>query len=296
VNFKALTFHFAPRTDGRGVRIWSVPELPNLTITNALRLEDGPCQGVLQSFDMQVPEPVAADHVVFDGRYQRTCGEQTLPRTALQPATYAYGLFKTLWAQWGGTIAGGVRRAAQASRRAPLLTWYSPPLADLIRPLNKWSNNVMADALLYALADTGYTPPLHAAQGADVIRRYLAEHDIPDAGLVLDNGSGLSRQTRVSARTMLSLLRHAYRSRYMSEYVSSLSIAGVDGTMRRRFRRAPERGWMHLKTGHLSNVAAVAGYVQAQSGRTYVAVLLLNGPTGAGTPLIEALLSWIYRL
>ncbi|MGH8597759.1 MAG: D-alanyl-D-alanine carboxypeptidase, partial [Gammaproteobacteria bacterium] len=106
--------------------------------------------------------------------------------------------------------------------------------------------------------------------------------------------SGLSRTTRITATTLAALLRHAYASRYMPEFISSLAIAGVDGTMRRRFRRGPETGWMHLKTGHLNNVAAVAGFVRAQSGATYAVVLFLNGSTGGGSALIDRLLQWTY--
>ena len=153
----------------------------------------------------------------------------------------------------------------------------------------------MADALLYTLGGTMFEPPLTPKFGETVIKSYLLKHNIPSVGLVLENGSGLSRITRISATSLQGLLRHAYRSRYMSEFISSLAIAGVDGTMRRRFRRMPEAGWMHLKTGHLDEVAAVAGYVQAKSGTTYAVVLFLNGPTGGGTALIDKLLGWTYQ-
>jgi len=116
---------------------------------------------------------------------------------------------------------------------------------------------------------------------------------------VIENGSGLSRVTRISARTMGGLLLHAYRSPYMPEYLASLSLSGLDGTMRNRFRHAPESGRMHLKTGHLNDVAAVAGYVLAATGKTYVVTLLVNHPTanhGGGSQLINALLAWTYQL
>jgi len=90
----------------------------------------------------------------------------------------------------------------------------------------------------------------------------------------------------------------AWRSPYMPEYLASLSLVGQDGTLRKRFRRGPENGRMHLKTGHLGDVSAVAGYVLAESGRTYMVTLLMNHPTinaGGGSALINALLAWTYR-
>lgn len=298
VNFKAFTFSFTPRGDGGGVLVRSNPALPNLQIVNQLKLVRAKCRGVLAAVRMAIPDPAQPNRVVFSGNYPTGCGEQTLPRTAMDPASYAYGVFKAVWQQWGGTIDGGVSRGLKPPGSRPYATWYSPPLAELIRPLNKWSNNVMADAMLYGLAAESFPPPLKPDQGAAVVKAYLSKAGIPARELVMENGSGLSRITRISARTMAGLLRHAYKSPYMPEYLASLSLSGLDGTMRNRFRHAPETGHMHLKTGHLNDVAAVAGYVLTATGKTYVVALLVNHPTvnrGGGSELINALLRWTYQ-
>lgn len=299
VNFKAFTFSFMPRGDGKGVSVSSNPELPNLEIVNQLKLVRAKCRGILAAVRMTIPDPANPNRVVFSGDYPTACGEQTLPRTAMDPASYAYGLFKAVWLQRGGTLDGGVARGEKPPGARAYATWYSPPLAELIRPLNKWSNNVMADALLYGLAAESFPPPLKPEQGTAVIKAYLAKAGIPATGLVMENGSGLSRLTRISARTMAGLLLHAHRSPYMPEYLASLALAGMDGTMRNRFRHAPEMGRMHVKTGHLNDVAAVAGYVLTASGRTCIVTLLVNHPTvnrGGGSALINALLRWTYQL
>jgi len=293
VNFKAVTFVFTPYADR--VQVTTLPELPNLQGVNELRPEQGRCRGVLQSVQMTVPDPVRADRVLLNGRYAAGCGRQTLPRSLLTPDAYAYGLIKRLWSHWGGTLDGGVRRAARPPHARRLVTWHSPPLAELIRPLNKWSNNVMADAVFLALGAELFDPPLMPGHGAAAVKSYLRAHRIPAEGLVLENGSGLSRITRVSAQTMHDLLRHAYHGRFMPEFMASMSIVGIDGTLRRRLKRSAERGWMHLKTGHLNNVAAVAGYVRGQSGRTYSVVLFVNGPTNGADALIDTFLKWTYR-
>ncbi len=298
VNFKAFTFTFTPRGDGGGVLVRANPALPNLEIVNQLALVRAKCRGVLAAVRMSIPDPANPDRVVFSGNYPAACGEQTLPRTAMAPASYAYGLFKAVWAQWGGQIDGGVTHGLKPPGARPYATWYSPPLAELIRPLNKWSNNVMADAMLYGLAAESFPPPLSPDQGAAVVKAYLAKAGLPARELVMENGSGLSRISRISARTMGGLLLHAYRSPYMPEYLASLSLSGLDGTMRNRFKHAPEMGRMHLKTGHLNDVAAVAGYVLGASGKTYVVTLLVNHPTvnrGGGSELINALLRWTYQ-
>ena len=156
----------------------------------------------------------------------------------------------------------------------------------------------MTRLLLYSLGTSKYDPPVTKEQGIEVLREYLQKNDLDDSELILDNGSGLSRTTRITATLMNGLLRHAYRDPYMPEFIASMSINGIDGTTRRRFRGRPERGHMHLKTGSLNNVSAIAGYVLTASGTTYSVVLMLNHNNvhqGSGKEIQNALLKWVYR-
>jgi D-alanyl-D-alanine carboxypeptidase/D-alanyl-D-alanine-endopeptidase (penicillin-binding protein 4) len=295
VNFKAVTLVFAPAADGRRVQVHTDPELPNLRIDNRLTLARGRCRGLLSTVRMAVPDPIRADRVVLSGSYQTGCGVQTLPRSLLTPEDYAWGLFKRLWAQWGGRLDGGARTAAAPATGSLLLKWPSPPLAEIIRPLNKWSNNVMADALFYTLGGTLFAPPLKPEYASTVVAGWFRRHGLPAEGLVLENGSGLSRRTRISALSLHDLLQTAWQSRYMPEFLASLSIVGVDGTLRRHLRKVSETGWMHLKTGRLHNVAAVAGYVRSRHGRNLVVVLLLNDHGTGEQVMIDTLLRWAWQ-
>ena len=246
---------------------------------------------------MVVPDRVNADHVVFSGAFPSACRSYSLHRSVLQPASYAFGMFQILWEHWGGSISGGFREGRVPPKQRPIVVFQSPPLAEIIRAVNKWSNNVMTRLLLYSLATTKYDPPVTKQQGIEVLRGYLRQHDLDDADLVIDNGSGLSRATRITGELMNGLLRHAYRDPYMAEFIASMSINGVDGTTRKRFRGRAEEGRMHLKTGRLDNVAAIAGYVHAASGRTYSVVLLINHSNvhiGSGIEIQNVLLKWVH--
>ena len=156
----------------------------------------------------------------------------------------------------------------------------------------------MSRLLLYTIAQSRYDPPLTREQGARTLRKHLTNRGLDTSALVIDNGSGLSRDSRVTARFMVELLRLAWRSPHMPEYISSLSIAGKDGTTRKRFHGRPESGRMHLKTGRLDDVVALAGYVSAKTGKTFIVCMLANQPgihRGPGNELKEALLAWTYR-
>jgi len=110
---------------------------------------------------------------------------------------------------------------------------------------------------------------------------------------VLDNGSGLSRQTRMTAQWLAHLLQHAWSSPVMPELVASLPVNGLDGTMRRS--RAPA-GRAHLKTGSLRDVAGLAGYVLDDNGRRRVLVAVIQHPNAnAARPALDALVQWALK-
>src|SRR5690606_15703127 len=113
--------------------------------------------------------------------------------------------------------------------------------------------------------------------------------------LVVDNGAGLSRNARVSARLLVEMLRAAAASPYAAEFVSSLSLGGLDGTTRTRFNG--HSAVMHVKTGRLDHVSALAGYLRAASGRDYVVAIIMNAQDahrGPGQELEEAVARWAY--
>jgi len=298
VNFKSIDFVFrADSTRGR-VDISTIPALPNLDIVNHIRLTREACRGNALVVFMRTPDPTREDQVEFGGKMPAACGSFQLARSAMSPAAYNYGVFKFLWHNWGGTIAGGYRQAATPAGAREVATWISRPLAELIRPLNKWSNNLMARMLLIGLADRDHAPPLTRAQGEATLLKHLTARGFDTKDLIIDNGSGLSRTNRVSARFMGALLRRAWREPTMPEFLSSFALAGIDGTMRRRFRQPPQRGHMHLKTGSLAQVSAVAGYVHAPNGKVFAVNVMINYANanyGVGIAIQDAVLGWAFK-
>jgi len=298
INFKAFSFNFTPHEDGKRVVITSDPDIPGLKIINKLTLKKGRCVGYNRGISMKQSPSGNPDEIIFSGQFPSQCRNFSLKRTAMTPSTYLRGMFEKYWGHWGGSISGGVKNGVVPKTLPPIASSTSRPLAEIIRPLNKWSNNVMSRLLVYSLAGTKYPPPYTREQGVEVMFDYFRSNNISVDGLVIDNGSGLSRSSRLSAKFMTDLLRHAHASPLMPEYISSLSLNGIDGTTRRRFRGVAGMGRMHLKTGRLDSVAAIAGYVLAESGKMYTAVVLGNYSNiheGAGIAIQNALLKWVYQ-
>lgn len=295
MNFKAVTFQFRPDAVRNRVNVTTEPLLDNLKIDNNLALGDGACGGFQAGIAFNLADTKLLERVVLDGKFSRRCSVYNLSRTVLQHDTYAYGLFTSLWKEVGGAFNGKLRNEQLPADAKPTLVWRSKPLGEIVRAINKNSNNVMTRQLLYTLGAEAAGAPGTRENGVAAVRELLEARGLDTSSLMLQNGAGLSRDERASAQFLVDLLRVAYRSPWAPEFISSLSLGGLDGTTRNRFGSTPASGAMHLKTGRLDHVSAVAGYVHAADGRVYVVAVVMNSPDahrGPGQELEEAVLRY----
>jgi D-alanyl-D-alanine carboxypeptidase/D-alanyl-D-alanine-endopeptidase (penicillin-binding protein 4) len=294
-NFKVVRYYFEPDPASTAVRVRMDPDLENLTVVNKLSQIDGRCYGYQRGITM-VPDE-SFSRLVLSGRFPNGCKVYAMDRTALGHNAFTYGLFKSIWQESGGRISGGWNNQVAPVGGKPYLTFDSMPLSDVITMVNKHSNNVMARQLLYTLGAERLGAPGTEEGGRSVIEGWLKKNGLDSPALKLDNGAGLSREARMTARQIGKILRYAYASPYMPEYLSSLSLSGLDGTLARRFRSGPLTGRAHIKTGSLDHVSAIAGYLQSKSGDRFIVVVLQNHTDihrGPGDEVQGALLNWLY--
>jgi len=296
-NFQAVTFYFYPHGNGRDVLVLSDPALPNLRIDNRLRQQDAACTGYQRGISFSL-HPDDASTVVFSGNFPSRCRIYQLTREVLDAPAYTFGLFKALWEELGGQLDGTLQEGSVPDELEPLLVWTSPPLSDVITSINKYSNNLMTRHLLLTLGAEQFGPPATVAQGVAAVNAWLDSRGIDASRMHMVNGSGLAREVRVTPAFMHDVLQLGYQGPWMPEFVSSLPLNGLDGTMRARLRGEGQRGRMHIKTGTLDGVSAVAGYVHAHSGKVYVVAAILNhelADRGPGVELTDALLAWVLQ-
>lgn len=296
MNFKVVRYWFEPDHAGGVVDVVMDPALDNLRVENRLGLANGSCRGYQRGITITTND--AADEVTFSGRFPNGCKRYAMDRTALSHNEFAYGLFDSLWQESGGDFDGKWRKVVIDEEAEPLLSFSSLPLTEVIARVNKHSNNVMARHLLYTLGAEVNGPPGTEDNGRQVISNWLLENGLASTEYSIANGAGLSRETRTTARDMAMMLQFAWRQPYMPEYLASLSLTGLDGTLRRRFTDVTLAGKAHLKTGSMDHVTAIAGYLQARSGRRFAVVAMQNHPDihrGPGEEVQEALLRWLYE-
>jgi D-alanyl-D-alanine carboxypeptidase/D-alanyl-D-alanine-endopeptidase (penicillin-binding protein 4) len=291
INYKSVLMTFTPDIARQTAHVQVDPPLWGVQTQDSVPLLRGPCADYRGALKAVLNDPT---RIRFAGGYPADCGERVWPLAYADPATYAPRAVQGLWHSMGGQLGGAVRygqvRAALLAR-GPTLELRSPPLAEIVRDINKYSNNVMAQQLFLTLGreDTGTLATPEAAR--TVLERWWTQRISASEALQLDKGSGLSRQERISARALGVLLQTAFRSPLMPELMSSLPISGVDGTLQRAKVGSP--GGAHLKTGSLSGVSAIAGYVHGASGKLYVLVALANHPNAsAARAAFDALVDW----
>jgi len=272
-----------------GVVIAADPPLAGVRVDTTVPLTAGACDDWRGALRADFSDPM---RLRFTGSYPAACAEKVWATAYADPERYnaraLLGMWKDMSGRIGGTVRDGV--APVAATTPPTFEVPSPTLAEVIRDINKYSNNVMAQQLFLTLGLTqrGAGTPDAARE---VVRQWSQERlGASVAALVIDNGSGLSRESRVSAQLLARLLLAAWASPVMPELMASLPVAGIDGTLK---RSRATLGRAHLKTGSLRDVAGIAGYVLANSGRRYVVVAIANhANANAARPAFDELVQW----
>jgi len=295
INLKAL--RFIARAEPGKVQVSVEPPIAGMTIDNQARaLPAAACPDWPDVRYNLVPQDKGYSMVVT-GALPAGCSAQSYI-APLDHQTYAAGAVRAIWQELGGSIRGQ-DRLGEVPRQARLLVRaFSPDTVEIIRDINKYSNNTMARQLFLSIGQQ-----LRTSADADdakaayrAISQWMARKGIDPRHLVMENGSGLSRAERISAREMAEMLKAAWHSPYAAELIASMPLVAMDGTMRKRLRRTPLVGEAHIKTGTLNTVRAIAGFSRDQNGDTWAVVAILNSsrPWGASA-LLDQVLVDLYR-
>lgn len=296
-NFSATRFVIEPG-DGR-INVFADPPLANLDIDNRLTPAAGECASRNAGWSYRLQRNNGRIQARFSGTYRSRCGVHSISRSILSNQDYTYQLFRYLWQSMGGTMKGGYRLGAAPETARELVSVPSRSLAENIASINKYSNNVMARQLLLTIGREWNVDAATDTRvaGVDAVMEWLDNVGVDTRGLVIDNGAGLSRISRTSAAQIATLLSVAWRSNWQPEFLSSLSLAALDGTMRKRLRKSNLAGRARIKTGLINGVRSMAGYVHSASGRHYSVTLLIDSEKvnyWNGNQIQDAVLEWVY--
>ncbi|MDQ7091808.1 MAG: D-alanyl-D-alanine carboxypeptidase/D-alanyl-D-alanine-endopeptidase [Methylococcales bacterium] len=279
----------------KSISIMSLYPDDNVTFVNNVKLKNVKCRGRYASPAMRVKLKARKKVIHFNGSLSSRCGQRHYSLAISKAVNMLNGSFRRIWTtEMGGIIEGTKLVVAETPKNANLIYKIKGKAVKDILPLvNKKSNNVMARQLFLSVAAKAGTPAT-LKQGGQKIRQWYQSRGLDFSKLQIENGSGLSRTGRVSARNIGELLLDAYKSPNRSHLLASLPIMGVDGTLRRRMRGTVAAKSSYMKTGTLRDARGIAGYVKAKDGQFYVVAILHNGKHAKGKVLAihNKLIEW----
>jgi D-alanyl-D-alanine carboxypeptidase/D-alanyl-D-alanine-endopeptidase (penicillin-binding protein 4) len=284
LGYKSFLLHFVPDAANKVARVHAEPPLAGVQVQKTVALSGADCSDYRASLKADFQNPL---RISFAGTYPLACADKVWPVAYADPPQFAARAIHGMWLQLGGQLSGGVRDGNMPASLKPLWMHESPSLAEVARDINKFSNNVMADQLFLTLGlqQRGLG---NAANSKAVIEAWWRER-LGQEPPLLDKGSGLSREARISPRAMADLLQWVWLQPFMPELMASLPLTGVDGTM----KRSKSSASAHLKTGSLRDVMGIAGYVEGPLGQRYVLVAIVNHANAhQARPVLDALIDW----
>lgn len=320
INYGNVSFDFVPEPGTRRARVVMTPHLAGVTVPSFITLGKGRCGDWKSKIGYRfVKRANGKRQVRFTGQLPLACGAKTFNVISMGADEYFERVFRAYWVKDGRTWKGHAVSGTVPESAEPVSVHASAPLNDVTRLVNKWSNNLIARHIFLSLGAAQVKaereqqlkqaaldgvevpetlPALRGATPEDARQRlsqWLTSLGLNPADFYVDNGSGLSRKTRVKARAMAQMLALGWQGPYMSEYLSSLPITGVDGTM---YRRKVATGYGRIKTGYLGDVRAVGGYVRAKNGRHYAVFATVNGKKSVprGIAFLDDVITYVDNL
>lgn len=294
----------------QSLQVRMTPALDRVTVAPEMALVDRACADWEDGW--RTPVLTRGDdgaiRIELQGDFPRNCSTST-QINVIDRQDFTERLFRTLWTKLGGTLRGVVREDTTTGNTTLLAEHRSRPLSEVVRDVNKPSDNPITRTLYLALgakangnnggeAATPGSGESTLERAEREVRTWFKQNGIDDAGLVLENGSGLSRSERIKPTQLIAVLKAAARSNWAPEFMASLPVVAVDGTMRRRLKESAAAGRARVKTGTLKDVVAVAGYVPDAANQLCAVVMMINhslATSDVARPIADAMVDWVAR-
>ena len=287
---------FCINTNAKRAKI--VKDVPDgsYKIVNKLRIVNGSCRRGRSWPRVKIKTDSSSRSTVFlTGRLSRHCGTRKICKVISMPHRAFYYALKEKLLDNGIKVTGTLKLKKVPKKAKYLFSHYSEPLERIISTIAKKSDNLMARQLFLTLGATSFSPPSTLYKSRKAVEKTLGRYNILEKGTTrIENGSGLSRSARITAKSLANLLNHAYKH-YGQRWMNTLSIAGVDGTIHNRFKYSSVFGRAWMKTGTIKGVKNIAGYVEGISGQRYVVVVLVNDrhAHAYGAKLANRVIEWV---
>jgi len=277
LNYNTISVHLQPSKMGKPVKAWLSPNPAYMTLNNKSKtVSKGKTQSIWAFRGRKVADTDPLS-IFIKGNMPISAGRQTIKINVADPVRYTIESFRSLLLEMGITVKGNTLISQQMAEGYWLYTHISPPLSVILKELNTYSNNFMAEQIIKTIALKEMGAPASHEQGVELVKQFLQQANINTDGMVLTDGSGLSRKDRFTVKGMTDLMRYmAQRFDIGPDFFTAMRVMGASGAPSKRLKRSPAKGFIRGKTGTLNGVSTLVGYVASQQGELYSYAFFLN--------------------
>jgi D-alanyl-D-alanine carboxypeptidase/D-alanyl-D-alanine-endopeptidase (penicillin-binding protein 4) len=272
----------------------SVPD-SSYKVVNSIKLTNKACKREISWPKLAIRDIKQKTTLYLSGTVSKKCPPISIRKVLSHPYYTFFYAFVDALKRENIKFSKGLRLAKVPKKAKALMVHHSRPLIQIIAKTNKKSNNLYARHIFLLLGAKKFGPPATEPKGAKAVKKILGARGVLGSETILDNGCGLSRKSRTTVKAMYKLLQDAHKT-YGEKWMNTLSIAGKDGTIRRRFKRGPAKGKAWMKTGTLKDAKNIAGYVKGKSGKLYTVVIFYNDVRRwLGVQIQNQIIEWIAK-
>jgi D-alanyl-D-alanine carboxypeptidase/D-alanyl-D-alanine-endopeptidase (penicillin-binding protein 4) len=293
LNFNCNCLDWLPTLTKTGVGLTLIPETSYVSVTNKATRGKSTVVSLLR--------PATANTFQLRGTVASNAPEGADPYSVpiYDPGLWTGTILRDVLASQGISSSGAVRRVDPDEKitRATLLATHDTPLLDALKRANTNSINMMAECICKRLGHDATGKPGSWQNGTDAVEAYVTSLGVDASAIHLDDGSGLSSKNKVAARAFTTVLAHVAARPDGELFINTLARAGEEGTLLKRFKNMPVADAIHAKTGHISGVSTLSGYIHVDStNRRFAFSILVNKYQGNVNPwqdqVCQALYAW----
>lgn len=275
-NWNSINVHVRPTKAGKSPKIFLNPHNEHWKVVNRAKTRKGSRSSIIVS-------RVGANTIYVSGKVGEAVDEVVKYKSILNPAMWAGNNLKEFLKQRGIVVKGSVRVGKKPKNAHLMAEAKGKPMSETVADMMKFSNNYVAEMLTKNLAAEFKKQPASMGDGVDVIVETLVDLGLPKKDFNFVNPSGLSRRNKFKAKDITHILAESHGSfGFASEFLSSMPLAGVDGTLKSRMEKTDAVGRVRAKTGMLTGVAGLAGFAGRKDGQLYAFTFMFNGPGPQG--------------
>jgi len=285
------TIKITPTT--KGIKAFSAYGDRGFKLVNRIKAVNGVCRGKNSWPSVKFVRDNGAVDVYLSGNLSKKCRTITLSRVLSKPYVSFYYSFGSYLKKSGVKFNGSLVLNKTPKNAKLMFTHYSKTLMQIVAKTLKMSNNLYARHIFLILGAKKYGYPATLAKSQRAIKEILGSRGLLDSNDHLVNGCGLSRESRLKATSAVKIMDDAYKT-FGAKWLHALSIAGVDGTINKRFKHTVVKNRAFMKTGTLKKAKNIAGFVQAKSGRLYNTAIFYNGAKiWLGRDIQNKIITWL---